>query len=206
MGKSNKYLIPIFKNLFPKKKPIALLGFVKIPDFIENKNNIDLYDLSLQNFDLNSDWKLKRKYKSIICTRSLYFCKDPKMFFIKCKKYLDDDGEILVDFFYGHGWTRFKNFKVGWVKNGEHEWEYKENNFLWSGIWCDSFLKNNQVKLFAKRIEKHGYTDLKKAVQDEFPSLITLDKLKEMFTDININFLALWEDMPQLYIFINLKI
>ena len=62
------------------------------------------------------------------------------------------------------------------------------------------------MKLFAKRIEKHGYTDLKKAVQDEFPSLITLDKLKEMFTDININFLALWEDMPQLYIFINIKI
>ena len=27
--------MPIFKKLFPKKTPIALLGFTKIPDFIE---------------------------------------------------------------------------------------------------------------------------------------------------------------------------
>ena len=206
MGKSNQYLMPIFKKLFPKKTPIALLGFTKIPDLIENKNNIDLYDLSLQNFDLNADWKLKRKYKSIICTRCLYFCKEPMIFFKKCKEYLEDDGEIFVDFFYGHGWTRFENFKVGWLKDGEQEWEYEKGNYLWSGIWCDSFLKNEQIKLFEKRIIKHGYTDLKKAVYDEFPSLIELNKLKEIFKNININFLALWEDMPQLYIFINIKI
>ena len=91
------------------------------------------------------------------------------------------------------------------LKNGEKEWEYEKGNYLWSGIWDDSFLENEQVKLFEKRIRKHGYTDLKKAVKDEFPSLIELDILKEMFRDININFLALWEDMPQLYIFINIK-
>jgi hypothetical protein len=206
MGKSDKYLIPIFKKLFPKKKPSALLGFSKIPDFMENKNDIDLYDLSLSNFDLNTDWKLKRKYKSIICTRCLYFCKDPIKFLLKCKEYLDNDGEIFIDFFYGHGWTRFKNFKVGWVKNGEHEWEYNENNFLWSGIWDDSFLDNEHVKLFEKRIIKHGYTDLKKAVKDEFPTLIEISSIKNIYKYVNLNFFALWDDMPQLYIFINIKL
>ena len=190
MGKSDKFLMPIFKKIFPKKYPIALLGFTKIPDFIESNNDIDLYDISLKNFNFNSEWKLKRKYKSIICTRSLYFCKDPITFFKKCKEYLHEDGEIFVDFFYGHGWSRFKNFKVGWLKDGEQEWEYEKGNYLWSGIWDDSFLKNEQVKLFIKRIEKHGYTDLKKAVHDEFPSLVKLNKLKEMFKDININFLS----------------
>ena len=204
MGKSDKFLMPIFKKIFPKKYPIALLGFTKIPDFIESNNDIDLYDISLKNFNFNSEWKLKRKYKSIICTRSLYFCKDPITFFKKCKEYLHEDGEIFVDFFYGHGWSRFKNFKVGWLKDGEQEWEYEKGNYLWSGIWDDSFLKNEQVKLFIKRIEKHGYTDLKKAVHDEFPSLVKLNKLKEMFKDININFLSLWKDMPQLYIFISI--
>jgi len=81
MGKSNKYLNPIYKKLYPRKYPMCLLGFQNIPNFIENKNNIDLYDLNLNNFDINSDWKLKRKYKCIICTRCLYFCKEPLIFF-----------------------------------------------------------------------------------------------------------------------------
>jgi hypothetical protein len=206
MGKSNAYLNPIYNKLFPKKNPTALLGFQSIPTFIENKEDIDLYDLELKNWDINSDWKLNRKYKSIICTRCLYFCKDPIIFLKKCKEYLLEDGEIFVDFGLGHHWTKFKNFKVGWVKDGEHEWEYKEDNFLWSGIWNDSFLKNEQVKLFEKRIRKYGYTDLKKAVYDELPSLIELNEIKELFKEINMDFLALCEDMPQLYMFINLKI
>ena len=50
MGRSNKYLNPIYQKLFPKKYPMCLLGFQNIPIFIENKKNIDLYDLNLNNF------------------------------------------------------------------------------------------------------------------------------------------------------------
>ena len=206
MGKSNPILNPIYKDKFPKKYPMALLGARGIPNFIENKNDIDLYDLKLNNFNINSDWKLNRKYKSIVCTRCLYFCKNPLVFLKKCKEYLEEDGEIFIDSGLGHHITRFKNFKVGWVKDGEHEWEYEEGNFLWSTIWDESFLKNNQVKLFQKRIKKFGYKDLNKAIYNEVPSIIKVDEIKAMFKEINITFLTLWENMPQLYIFLNIKI
>jgi hypothetical protein len=134
----------------------------------------------------------------------LYFCKDPINFFKKCKEYLQKDGEIFVDFGLGHHWSKFKDFKVGWIKNGEHEWEYDEKNYLWSCIWDDSFLKNNQVQLFQKRIQKFGYNDLSLAINNEVPVLIDRSELEELFTKIEISFLALWEDMPQLYIFIKI--
>ena len=116
MGKSNYYLNPIYEEQFPINKPIALLGFENIPDFMKNKEYIDCYDLKLNNFELNSDWKLNKKYKSIICTRCLYFCKDPINLFKKCKEYLQKDGEIFVDFGLGHHWSKFTDFKVGWKK------------------------------------------------------------------------------------------
>jgi hypothetical protein len=206
MGRSNKYLNPIYQKLFPKKSPIALLGFQSIPDIIIDKKNIDLYDLNLNNFDINSDWKLDKKYKSIICTRCLYFCKNPINFFRKCKEYLLEGGEIFVDYGLGHHWTKFKNFKVGWVKNGEHEWEYKKDNYLWSTLWDNYFLENSQVKLFQERIKKFGYKCLNKAVEDEVPKILKISDIKELFKKVDINFLALWEDMPQLYIFLNLTI
>lgn len=205
MGKSNYYLNPIYEKLFPMNKPIALLGFENIPHFIKNKQYIDCYDLKLNNFEINSDWKINKKYKSIICTRCLYFCKDPIKFFKKCKEYLEKDGEIFVDFGLGHHLTKFKDFKVGWIKNGEHEWEYKEKNYLWSCIWDDSFLKNDQVQLFQKRIQKFCYNDLSLAIKNEVPVLISKSELEELFSNIDISFLALWEDMPQLYIFIKIK-
>lgn len=204
MGRSNKYLNPIYKKLFPKKNPICLLGFQNIPSFIDNKTDIDLYDLDLNSFNINSDWHLNRKYKSIICTRCLYFCKDPLLFFKKCKEYLLKDGEIFVDLGLGHHWNKFKNFKVGWIKDSEQEWEYKINNFLWSTIWDKSFLENKQVQLFQKRIKKFGYNDLSLAIEEEVPIIMKYEDLNKIFKNIKIDFLTLWEDMPQLYIFINI--
>lgn len=205
MGKSNYYLNPIYEKILPKSKPMALLGFDNIPNFIKNKENIDLYDLKLNNFEINSDWELNRKYNSIICTRCLYFCKDPIKFFEKCKTYLHEDGQIFVDFGLGHHWSKFNNFKVGWTKDGEHEWEYQEGNYLWSCIWDDEFLKDEQVQLFQQRIKKFGYNDLTLAVRDEVPSLIKKNDLERLFSEVDLRFLALWEDMPQLYIFCNIK-
>ena len=205
MGKSNPYLNPIYKKFFPNLNPIALLGFDTIPNFIKNKEDIDCYDLKLNNFDINSDWKLNKKYNSIICTRCLYFCKNPKIFFEKCKKYLNDNGKIFIDFGLGHHLTKFKNFKVGWLKNDEHEWENKEKNYVWSCIWDDDFLKDKQVQLFQKRIKKFGYNDLSLAVKNEVPSIISVDELKKIFTKVDISFLTLWEKMPQLYIFVKIN-
>ena len=135
----------------------------------------------------------------------MYFCKDPIKFFKKCKKYLEKDGEIFVDFGLGHHYYEFKDFKVGWKKNGEHEWAHKEKNYLWSCIWDDIFLKNDQVQLFHKRIQKFGYNNLSLAVKNEVPVLINRNELEELFSNIDITFLALWKDMPQLYIFIKIN-
>ena len=94
---------------------------------------------------------------------------------------------------------------MGWIKDGEHEWEYKENNYLWSCIWDDSFLENEQVQLFQQRIKKFGYNDLSLAVKNEIPVLINNSDLEKIFSEVNISFLALWENMPQLYIFIKIN-
>jgi hypothetical protein len=166
-------------------------------------NNADYYDLQLGNWDINSDWTLKRKYNSIICTRVLYFCKDPVKFFAKCHQYLNSGGKLFVDFGLGHHWSRFKNFKVGWVKDGEHEWEYKEGNFLWSTLWDDSFLLNKEVQLFQHRIAKFGYdNDLGSIIKKEVPAVIGINDITRFFS-LKIHFKCLWEDMPQLYIFLD---
>ena len=56
MGINNKYVFPFYKekiNLI--KPPVALLGFSN-NCFLEG----DLYDLSLNNWNINSEWKLKQ--------------------------------------------------------------------------------------------------------------------------------------------------
>ncbi len=35
-------------------------------------------------------------------------------------------------------------------------------NYLWSMVWDDSLLRDEQFKLFSKRVEKFGYKDVKK--------------------------------------------
>jgi len=42
---------------------------------------------------------------------------------------------------------------------------------------------------------------MKKAITDEVPSILDLEFVKKYF-DIEYNLLALWEESPQLYIFI----
>tara|TARA_R110001592_G_scaffold198339_12_gene446544 strand:+ start:464 stop:1081 length:618 start_codon:yes stop_codon:yes gene_type:complete len=201
MGRSNGKLFPIYAKKIKQQQPVALLGFTNKPPFIKS-GDFDCYDLQLKNFNINEDMRLKRKYKSIVCTRTLYFCRDPLKFLTQCRDFLLPGGEIFIDFGLGNHWTKFENFKVGWVKGGEHEWEYEEKNFLQSCIWDDSFLENKQVKIFQERIKKYGYNNLKQAVREEVPSLLELTKLKELF-DVKLDFLTLWEK-PQLYIFINL--
>ena len=195
MGKTNTVLEPIYRMNFPKNEPRALLGFA------DNRiGNGDLYDLQLGNWNINSEWKLSKKYNSIICTRCPYFAKDPKDFIKRCYDNLEVGGEIFLDWGLGDHW-RFENYKVGWVKDGEHEFAYEKDNFLWSTVFNKSFLKNEQYLLYEERVKKFGYNNVKKAIYEEIPEVLELDYIKKYF-DISYNLLSVWDDLPQLYIFV----
>ena len=123
------------------------------------------------------------------------------------KEMLNPGGEILVDWGLGDHW-RFKDFKVGWVKNKEHEWAYEEDNKLWSVLWDNSFLNDTSVVKFANSIKRFGYDDILKSIDNEFPVIF---KPRDMFCpkvrECVVSFLPLWcNEEPQLYISIILKI
>lgn len=197
MGRSNSTLKPIYNRLIPRRGPTALLGATE--NYLD-LNSVDLYDLRLNQWDINSDWKLNKKYNSIISTRCPYFAKNPEEFVRKCYENLNHDGQIFLDWGLGDHW-RFENYKVGWVKAGEHESFYEEGNYLWSAVWDDSFIEHPQYTLFQNRVRKFGYEDVKKAVFEEVPSVLQLKTIQRYF-DLEYDLLALWDDSPQLYIFV----
>ena len=196
MGKSDPYYFNFCNQHIKSEGETALLGFV-------NNNHFqgDLYDLSLNNWDINSDWRLTQKYDTIICTRCAYFSKDPRDFIEICHKHLKPKGKLFVDWGLGDHW-RFPNYKVGWVKDGEHEWAYKEDNYLWSTVWDDLFIDNNEFQTFSQRIQKHNYQNTKVAIFDEVPKIINIGFINTLF-ETEYNMLTLWEDLPQLYILIS---
>jgi len=196
MGKSDPHYFNFCNQHIKPQGETALLGFTN-----NNYFQGDLYDLSLNNWDINSEWKLTQRYDTIICTRCAYFSKDPQSFVELCHEHLKPKGKLFVDWGIGDHW-RFPNYKVGWVKNGEHEWAYEKDNYLWSTIWDDSFVKDNEYQIFSQRIQKHNYQDAKKAIFDEVPKVINL-KFIDMFFETKYNTLALWEDLPQLYTLIS---
>jgi len=174
----------------------ALLGFTN-----NNWYQGDCYDLSLRNWDINSDWKLKQKYDTIICTRVAYFSKDPEDFIKRCYDNLESGGTLWVDWGLGDHW-RFENYKIGWVKDGEHEWAYNKENKLYSTIWSYKFLKHHKTKQFMSWIESKGYNYLMKAIQDEVPNILQLETFEKYF-DTKYEIESLWPDSPQLYILLN---
>ena len=195
MGRSDPLLRATYSTMFPTKGDIALLGFTN-----NDWSPGDLYDLRANNWDINSDWKLTKKYDSIISTRCPYFSKNPHDFIKKCHENLKNGGEIFLDWGLGDHW-RFENYKIGWVKDGEHEYAYDKNNYLWSTVWHDSFLNHPQFKLFQERVKKFGYSDVRQAIYDEVPVVYDLKHIKEYF-NIEYNILTLWVDKPQIYFFI----
>ena len=195
MGKTNTILEPIYRKYFPTEEPRALLGFTN-----NSLGEGDLYDIQLGNWDINSKWELPKKYNSIICTRCPYFAKDPKDFIKRCYDNLEKNGEIFLDWGLGDHW-RFDNYKIGWVKDGEHEYAYGKDNLLWSAVFDKSFLKNKDYLLYEERVKKFGYNSVEKAIYKEVPEVLELDYIKKYF-DISYDLLSVWDDLPQLYIFI----
>jgi hypothetical protein len=208
MGRSDPCVFSFYKKHIKPKGSVALLGWTD-----NSQYEGDLYDLQLKNWDINSDWSLKKKYDTIICTRTAYFAKDPELFISKCYDHLNERGTLYADWGLGDHW-RFPDFKVGWVKNNEHEWAYQEGNFLWSTAWSDKLLDNKEIQTFSQEIKALGYHDIKKAIKEEIPEVLSLESIGKYF-HVTYNILQLggtftWgakieQIKPQLYILISGK-
>ena len=196
MGRSNALLFPFYKKFIKPQGEVALLGFTDNGLF-----EGDLYDLQLNNWNINDNWELEKKYDTIISLRCPYFSKDPENFIKKCYNSLNKYGRLYVDWGMGDHW-RFENYKVGWVKDGEHEHAYGKDNFLWSTVWDDSFLKDHQFELFRARAARYGYKDIKKSIFEEVPKVLEINFIKKYF-DISYNIIALWPEEPQLYVLVS---
>lgn len=205
MGKSDEFVFAEYRKLLTGSftSPVtsaAFLGFSQENNFTRliNVATKDFYDLSLENWDINDQWVLKQKYDFIVCTRCPYFSKNPKDFIQRCKDSLTDKGLALIDWGLGDHW-RFQNYKVGWVRHGEHEFAYKESNLLYSCFWNDEIAKYDEVQKFwstVKNDPRFGYqaTDsLDEVVRREVPQLIDYRCKK-----VSAKFL--WPESPQLYI------
>jgi len=195
MGRSDPHIMPWYKHHIKPEGKVALLGF--------RDNNVfegDLYDQHLGNWDINSEWELTQKYDTIICTRCAYFAKDVDDFIKRCYINLNKGGRLYIDFGLGDHW-RFEKYKVGWIKDGEQEYAYGEDNFLWSTVWDENFTEHPHFKVFEENIKKLGYNDVKAAIYDEVPSILELKSMSEYF-NIAYDMMTLWEEAPQLYIII----
>ena len=195
MGRSDNILHTHYRSQIEPQGDVALLGYTN-----NNWFSGDLYDRSLDNWNITSPWELPKKYDTIICTRCAYFAKYPEDFIVRCYNALNDNGKLYVDWGLGDHW-RFENYKIGWVKDEEHEHAYGEDNLLWSTVWDDLFLSNREYLKFAERVKAFGYPDVKKAIFEEVPSILQASFILQYFR-IGASLFALWEDLPQLYILI----
>ena len=203
MGKSDPHIFQFYRSLLPDLyyEKVALLGNQKDSQFtlsIKCKEK-DFYDLQLNNWNINdNDWQIDKKYDLIVSTRCPYFAKNPKRFIDKCLEILNPGGVLFLDWGLGDHW-RFENYKIGWVKNDEHEFAYEDNNHLWSTVWHDSFLRHPEFIKFQNNIEKLGYNkaNTKEDIFNEVPNVLDLS-----FVDfkMKVSLMSLWEDFPQLYV------
>ena len=195
MGLSNKFVLPFYRDNIVKSGKVGYLGDVGIGEG-------DCYDLSLGNWDINSDWELPRRYNTLICTRTAPFSKDPLDFITRCYKSLEAEGKLYVDWLYGEHW-RFPLFKVGWLRQGEHEYAYGEENHLWSGVWDESFTESPEVRKFFSEIAAGGFysdeTVLRDLVKVEVPSMLELKEIEAMF-NTRCHFLYCNVVAPSLYV------
>lgn len=177
---------------------VALLGFPSDNGFTSSiPGKHDFYDLQLGNWNINWNWVLARQdYDLIVCTRCPYFASDPDAFVKKCRAHLGPNGKMFLDWGLGDHW-RFEKYKVGWVRDGEHEYFYTPDNFLHSCLWRSEFVQHPEVKKFWDNVRgRYGYSvddDLDAVVRREVPRIVDYD-----FD--SIRFKSLWSDAPQLYI------
>lgn len=200
MGKSDAIIFEEYRKILRgiAANSVAFLGFPQ-ENALTMSMNIPVkhfYDLSIDNWNINSPWSLKQSYDLIVCTRCAYFSKEPSDFIERIKNHLNKGGHALIDWGLGDHW-RFTNYKVGWLRNGEHEFAYTPNNFLHSCLWKESFLQEGEVQNFwiniKGKFEYDNDASLDFIVRQEVPKVVEYDYKK-------ISFKTLWPDSPQLYI------
>jgi SAM-dependent methyltransferase len=204
MGKSDIIIFKEYANVLSLAaaafKDVAFLGFSQENEFTNSiiAETKTFYDLSLGNWDINTSWSLNQKYDLIVCTRCAYFSKNPDDFILRIKDHLVSGGHALIDWGLGDHW-RFSKYKIGWIRDGEHEFAYKKDNFLYSCFWND-YVKNHEdtIKFWNYVISNpsFGYTltdDIDQIIKKEIPKTICY---KTKFLSIK----CLWPESPQLYI------
>ena len=206
MGKSDQLLINFYGQFIEKKhfKNVAFFGQSK-ENFISNLIHADskhYYDLSLGNWDINKfPYRINhdQKFDLIVCTRCAYFGKYPVKIINNFKKLLNNEGKILIDWGLGDHW-RFSKFKVGWVKDNEHEWAYNQDNHLWSAYLSKKMLNSEAFKQFAYYCRQKNYIDVKNAIKEEVPVIIYEDDFpKQEIEIVKEKSIFLWPDSPQIY-------
>ena len=207
MGKSDPYVFNFYARDLVDYRDCEDAAYFGQPShnpiskFIDAKNSY-FYDLSITNWEINSSpYEVNSKFDLIVCTRCAYFSKFPIVMINQFAAMLKKGGVLFIDWGLGDHW-RFEQYKVGWLKNNEHEYAYTNDNYLWSTVWDDSFLENKEVKRFEKSIENHGYHDLKNDIIEEVPVIMGLNNLcADDLSITNKSFLTLWgNENPQLYI------
>lgn len=200
MGLSNRVVLPFYERRISKSGKVGYLGDRDKPDG-------DCYDLSLGNWNINDKWALRDKYDTLICTRTAPFASSPLDFLERCHTSLNEGGVLYVDWLYGEHW-RFPMFKVGWLRNDEQEHAYEYANYLWSGVWDDSFMDHPAVEEFDYAIKKSGYYSssetLPSIMKNEVPSLLGLGAMREFF-EIEYSFLYCDAVAPSLYVLLTCK-
>lgn len=214
MGKSDPFVFKFYRSQIPDQiyQKTAFLGFSGPNSFTDSiqSHYKHFFDLTLKNWNINDvSWDIQDDYDLVVCTRCPYFSKNPKSFIEKCvlMTQRQQNAIIFLDWGLGDHW-RFEKFKIGWLKEGEHEFAYRQDNLLWSCIWKDEFLKNKEFVKFSERVKKFNYFDVKNAVLEEVPSVLNLDNdkfLEEHGYISRCDLMSLWEDSPQLYISLILK-
>jgi len=207
VGKSDPHVFETYLKILdaekiPKPKKVGFFGFSEENAFtkaflIDNHDKI-FYDMKLNNWQINDfPYNIDQKFDLIVCTRCAYFCKEPLLMMAEFYRLLNPRGCIFIDWGLGDHW-RFDNFKVGWVKDGEHEWAYNEDNFLWSAIWSDHSSPHKEK--FSNYIKKFNYPSLEEAIFSEVPKILYFDDLYFLgYVKSKIYDFTLWPENPQLY-------
>lgn len=158
--------------------------------------NATFLDLSLGNWEINTGPWPEGGYDAVVCTRSAYFSQEPEEFVSRCMAALVTGGVLYADWGLGDHW-RFPKFLVGWRDAEVHEFAQvgDHKSFLQSCVWSDKIEVHPSSLLFKQRIQKHGYGGpLLDHVKREVPRVMHVEDSQV------VDCLALWDDLPQLYI------
>jgi len=205
MGKSDPLVFKYYLDVLGKDYGSDTIAFVGQPG--ENSLSIQIlgknrlfYDLSLGNWNINKfPYEIDKNLDAIFCTRCAYFSNQPLEMLRFFYKALKPGGKVLIDWGMGDHW-RFKDFKIGWLKNGEHEWAYESENYLWSGYISDKMVASEAFINFEKSCQKFGYISTKDAIFKEINFVITPEDITGIgFRILQDKSLFLWPESPQLY-------